>query len=771
MTPSLPLAGLVVVERSRSIAGGFAGRQLADAGADVVVVRPEAPEWWAEDAEVDLRGYLDADKRIVDHDTSFETFAALASGADIVIWECALPPAAEEIARIGAERTLVLITPRGMTGPRAHEPWTEFTLQGEMGSLHLRGDEDRHAVRSGSGETMWLAGAAAATSALAGLTLGRASVTDCSLLAVGICATNNFVDLGSSLSEDTPDTPRARRRLLPSVEPAADGWVGFNLGSAQNLEDFLVMIDRPELLADERYRSAAGRYDSGDEWNDMVRSWTTAHTVSEILETANLFRVPVAPVNDGRTILEDAQVVARELFRPAPDGRGVHPVAPFQFDGTRPGIQRRAAAAATADELGIVPRAARFDAPLTDARVADFGSWWAGALASELLGAYGAQVVKIESTRRMDGARSMMGSLRMKHRPERWWEVSHYYLANNHNKRGITLDLSRAEGRALVEDILRVSDVLIENYAPRVLESAALDWSAVHELSERLVMVRMPAYGLTGPRRDQVAYAQTVEQFSGLCSRTGYADRPPLNPNGPADAMGGFNAAFATLAALHAARATGRGMLVEAPLAEGALVLASEQAIVYSRTGELLGRDGNHSRRCAPQGVYPVADALHGIAISIVDDDQWRSIGTLAPGERWAKDPRFVDFAGRRQHREELDRLLATWSSTQRGEILRQRLVELGIPAALAADARFTHDDPQVQATRYFEDVTHPIAGTLPIPTLPFRVDGIDRWSRTPPPQLGQDTVAVLTELLGISEDDVAQLVDSGISGTEPARR
>ena len=97
--------------------------------------------------------------------------------------------------------------------------------------------------------------------------------------------------------------------------------------------------------------------------------------------------------------------------------------------------------------------------------------------------------------------------------------------------------------------------------------------------------------------------------------------------------------------------------------------------------------------------------------------------------------------------------------------------MELGIPAALAADARFTHDDPQVQATRYFEDVTHPIAGTLPIPTLPFRVDGIDRWSRTPPPQLGQDTVAVLTELLGISEDDVAQLVDSGISGTEPARR
>ncbi|MGN6128702.1 MAG: CoA transferase, partial [Humibacter sp.] len=352
MSTTVPLAGLVVVERSRGIAGGFAGRQLADAGADVVVVRPEAPEWWAEDVGEELRGYLDAGKRVVD-DSSFEAFAALAACADIVVWECATPPAVDEIARIGTDRALVLITPRGVTGPRAHEPWTEFTLQAESGSLHLRGDEDRHAVRSGSDETLWLAGAIAATASLAALTLGRASVTDCSLLAAGICATNNFIDLGSSLSKDTPATPRVRRRLLPSVEPASDGWVGFNLGSAQNLEDFLVMIDRPELLADERFRSAAGRYDSGDEWNDMVRAWTSAHTVQEILETATLFRVPVAPVNDGRSILEDPQVVAREFFRPAPDGVGVHPVAPFLLAGERPGRTRTRAAHVAVSDLGL----------------------------------------------------------------------------------------------------------------------------------------------------------------------------------------------------------------------------------------------------------------------------------------------------------------------------------------------------------------------------------------------------------------------------------
>ncbi|MFB7890682.1 CoA transferase [Microbacterium sp. NPDC056044] len=770
MSAPVPLAGLVVVERSRGIAGAFAGRQLADAGADVVVVRPDAPAWWAEDVRDDLRGYLDAGKRVVD-DPSFEVFAGLAACADIVVWECAVPPTGDEIARIGADRALVLITPRGMTGPRAHEPWTEFTLQAESGSLHLRGDEDRHAVQSGSAETLWLTGAVAATASLAALTLGRASVTDCSMLAVGICATNNFIDLGSSLSEDTPDTPRARRRLLPSVEPASDGWVGFNLGSAQNLEDFLVMIDRPELLADERFRSAAGRYDSGDEWNDMVRAWTSAHTVQEILETATLFRVPVAPVNDGRSILEDPQIVAREFFQPAPDGVGVHPVAPYRFAGGRPGRNRTAAAAVAAADLGLDARPARFDPALDGVRVADFGSWWAGALASEVLGAYGAEVVKVESTRRMDGARSMMGALRMPQRPERWWEVSHYYLANNHNKRGITLDLTQPEGKALVDDLIRSSDVLIENYAPRVLESAGLDWTAVHELNPRLVMVRMPAYGLTGPRRDQVAYAQTVEQFSGLCARTGYADRPPLNPNGPGDPMGGFNAAFATLAALHAARAGGEGLLVEAALAEGAVVLASEQAIVYSRTGELLGRDGNHSASAVPQGVYPADGAPQGIAFSVQGDAQWNGLVALAGDAPWAADPRFATFDGRRAHREELDGLLAAWTATQDAPALRDALRALGIPVAFAVDARFTHDDPQVQATRYYEAVAHDVAGTLPIPTLPFRVDGIDRWSRTPPPGLGQHNALVLTEVLGLDDDAIAGLFAAGVIGTEPARR
>jgi crotonobetainyl-CoA:carnitine CoA-transferase CaiB-like acyl-CoA transferase len=192
---------------------------------------------------------------------------------------------------------------------------------------------------------------------------------------------------------------------------------------------------------------------------------------------------------------------------------------------------------------------------------------------------------------------------------------------------------------------------------------------------------------------------------------------------------------------------------------------------VYSRTGELLGRDGNHASTAAPQGVYPAGGASQGLALSVLDDAQWHGLVSLACDVPWATDPRFATFEGRREHREELDGLLAAWTTTQDGEALRDALRGLGIPVAFAVDARFTHDDPQVQATRYYEEISHDVAGTLPVPTLPLQIDGIDRWSRTPPPGLGQHNAVVLTEVLGLGDADIAALLEAGVIGTEPARR
>lgn len=768
---SLPLEGLVVVERSLSIAGAFAGRQLADAGATVHVVRPAAPEWWAQDVSQGLRTYLDADKILVaDAGTGFDEFARLAAAADIVVWEAPTPPAADEIDRIGADRVLAIITARGLTGPRSDLPWTEFTLQAESASLHMRGDADREPIQAGGEEALWLTGAATAAAVLAGLSRGESTIIDVPILALSHTAFNNFTDIAASLANE-PHTPRVmRRKLAPSIEPAADGWVGFNLASAQNLEDFMVLIERPDMLDDPELRSAAGRYARVDEWNEAVHAWTTRHTVAEIVELATVFRIPVAQVNDGRTILENEHVVDREFFRPAPDGVGVQPAAPFLFDGERAGADRGAARAVPLAGIDTTPRRADFDDPLAEVRVADFGSWWAGALNSEVLACFGADIIKIESARRIDGARTMLGVLRPI-RPERWWELGQHYLALNHNKRNVALDMTRPEGLDLVREIIRRSDVLIENYAPRVMESLGLDWDGVRQLNPRIVMVRQPAYGLTGPLRDQIGYAQTVEQFSGQCARTGYPDRTPLNPNGVADPTAAFNAAFATLAALRAARRRGTGMFVESALVESAIVTASEQAVHYSRTGEVLGRHGNHSERAVPQGVYPVAGEEQWMALSVVTDAQWQALAELGGDADWAEDERFRTAEGRRTHRAELDEALAAWSAAHEGPALAAQLQQRGVAAAMVVDSRFAHEDPQMEATGFYEWVDHAVAGRIALPTMPFRVHGIDRWSRTPPATLGQHTAEVLEELLGMSRSEVDGLFASGVSGAEPANR
>nr|BFE78053.1 hypothetical protein GCM10020093_006540 [Planobispora longispora] len=380
-----------------------------------------------------------------------------------------------------------------------------------------------------------MAGALAAGGALAAVLGGQSAHVDVALLDVHAYVTNLFVDAAAALRGDSREPAILRHRLSPSVEPTLDGWVGFNLASAQNLQDFMILIERPDLLADEELTTHYGRYRRAEEWNEIVQSWTRRHTTAHILEQAALLRIPCSPVHSATTVVNDPHMIERGFFR---EGR---PDVPFLIDGRRP---RPGGPPLRHRETKTGQR------PLSGLRVLDLGTWWAGSFAATLLGSLGADVLKVESTRRVDGARLLNGDPRQ----ELWWERGPFYLGANHNKKGITLDLTDPEGLSLLKRLIAESDVLLENFAPRVLDNLGLDWEGVHALNPALVMLRMPAFGLTGPLRERVGYAQTVEQYSGLCWTTGYPGGPPTNPSGPSDPMGGANAVFALLAALRLGR-------------------------------------------------------------------------------------------------------------------------------------------------------------------------------------------------------------------------
>lgn len=762
-----PLQDLTVLEHSSSIAGAYAGRLLRDLGARVVRVGEDS---LGKSEELD--DYLAVGKA-VHAATPVGDLPALARslGADIVLLELPDAPGGDDaqVLRQFGEAVVVAITPWGLDGPWAGQgrPWSEFTVGLEAGSGSLRGSMDSYPITTGSSESLWVAGSMAAGAAVTAVQGGPGGrVIDLPLLETSVYTTNLFQDLAAAVVGTPADAMPYRTRLSPSVEPAADGWVGFNLASTANHQDFLVLIDRPDWLADEQMNNFMGRYARYEEWTTAVRDWTRQHTVAEIVEKAAAFRIPCAPVHNGETVLNDPQVVERGFYSALPNhGTGPEVLAPnpsLLIDGTRParGTEPLSEATAHAEPAVVTP-----GLPFEGLRVIDLGTWWVGAYVGSTLGAFGADVVKVESTRRIDGARTLGG---VPQSADHWWEQGNFYLGANFDKRNVSLDITQPEGRELLVKLIERADVLIENYAPRVLESVGLDWDAVHALNPRLVMLRMPAFGLTGPRRSMVGYAQTVEQFSGLCWRTGYPGGDPTNPQGPADPMGGANSFFALTSALRESRRTGRGLLVEAPLAEGALTMSAEQVLRWTGRGELLRATGNRSEDTDLQAVVAAAGNEQWVGFSVRSDDEFAALARVIGADDWLDDAAVADRAGRQANADRLEKQVAVWAADRSVTDVVEALIEAGVPAGQLRDCRFVHTHPHLEARGAYDVTDLPWAGTVPLPTLPFRRLGEPGWLTRRPPLLGEHTEEILAGELGLGSEELTRLAAQHVTGTAP---
>ena len=335
----------------------------------------------------------------------------------------------------------------------------------------------------------------------------------------------------------------------------------------------------------------------------------------------------------------------------------------------------------------------------------------------------------------------------------------------NANKRGITLDLDHPNGIEIAKRLVAWADVVVENFTPRVVEGFGLDWDTVHALNSRAVMLRMPAFGLTGPWRDHVGFAQTMEQVSGLAWVTGYPDDQPVIPRGPCDPLGGMHGAFAIQVALAERDATGDGVLVEMPLVESALQLAAEQVIEHTAYGHLLERAGNRSPGVAPQGVYACEGDEQWLALSIATDVQWRALVDALGSPSWATDPALDTFEGRRTEHDRIDVALDEWAATCDLDATVQALVERGVPAAAVTDPRQVHECPQLVGRGFYEEIDHAVVGRHLVSTWPFHWRGIDRWLRSPAPTLGEHNAEVLA-MLGLGDDEIETLAADGVIGT-----
>lgn len=407
-----------------------------------------------------------------------------------------------------------------------------------------------------------------------------------------------------------------------------------------------------------------------------------------------------------------------------------------------------------------------FRLPLLGVRVLDLTMAWAGPYATRLLGDMGAEVIKVEAVNNWDLIRTFTGQPPT---VERIWDKSPYFNHLNRNKYGCVLDLSQDKGHELFLRLIAISDVVIENFRAEVMDNLRLTYEVLSQVNPEVIVVSMPGHGKTGPERDFIAYGTNVEQLSGLCHLTGYADGPPQKTGiSYGDPMAGIAAAGAVALALWDRRRTGRGQYVEVAQRENLINLIGEQVVGYSITGREPPRRGNRHSSIAPHGCYPCAGDDQWLTIACEDDARFAALCAAIGRPDLANDERFADVVSRCRNQDALDELIAGWTRERAKEEAAKALQAAGVAASPVLSAPEMFEDSHLRARDFFERVSHSVAGEWEIEGPHWRMSESTGHVRLPAPAFGEHNGYALGELLGLSPDEIATLDADGVTGAAP---
>lgn len=405
------------------------------------------------------------------------------------------------------------------------------------------------------------------------------------------------------------------------------------------------------------------------------------------------------------------------------------------------------------------------DLPLQNIRIIDHTIAWAGPQGTHLLADMGAEVIKVEACNRPD---IMRGGGRLAKKADKFWERGSWFIQLNRNKLGITVDLGKQEGKELYLKLVAVSDVVWDNFTPRVMPNLGLDYEELRKVKPDIIVLHQPGYGTSGPYRDAPAFGDCINAFSGLDDITGYPGGRPLRPGiAYGDPTSGFAAALAVLAALHYRSLTGKGQLIDVSHFEISSK-AMDGLVEYAMNGRIQERMGNRDITMAPQGCYPCRGDDKWVVITIADDPEWKEFGRVLGNPEWTQDPRFATVEGRRQHHDELDRLIASYTSSHDRYEVMSLLQKAGIAAAPVLYPGELLTDTHFVQRGFFEESTHPYAGTQLLPGMLYKMSHTPCRIRFPAPLFGEHNRYVYNEILDLSEDDIEQLTKVEIIGDKP---
>ncbi|MBS0334104.1 MAG: CoA transferase [Proteobacteria bacterium] len=393
--------------------------------------------------------------------------------------------------------------------------------------------------------------------------------------------------------------------------------------------------------------------------------------------------------------------------------------------------------------------------PLADLVVIEMGSLIAGPFAGQILGDFGAEVIKIEDPKTGDPMRQWGRSLPKGHSP--WWPVI------GRNKKSVGLDLRKPEGQEIARTLIRGADVVIENFRPGAMEKWGLSYETLSAENPKLVMARVSGFGQTGPYAQRAGYGLIGEAMGGLRHVTGEPDRPPARAGiSIGDSLAAMHAVMGITMALHERERTGRGQVIDAALYESVLAVMENLVTEYDLTGYVRERSGSVLPGIAPSNAYPCADGAM-ILIGGNGDTVYARLTEAMGRPDLRTDPKFVDHASRGRNQHELDAIIAEWTGRHSLDALLELLEAKGVPSSRVFRAPDMLEDPQYRARDSIVTVDHPVFERVKMqnafPKL-SRTPGAVRW---PGPALGQHTDEVLAQRAGLSARRLAELRGQGV--------
>ena len=408
--------------------------------------------------------------------------------------------------------------------------------------------------------------------------------------------------------------------------------------------------------------------------------------------------------------------------------------------------------------------------PLSGVRIVEMGQLIAIPFAMKLLADMGAQVIRLESTGRLESYRS--DSVYLNEVDGEFWNRGANFYEQNRNKLGITLDLARPEGLDILRQLIAVADVFAENFTPRVIKNFGLEYEDLRRIKPDIIMVSSTGYGYTGPWANFGATGPATEGASGLAYTTGYVGGPPVMAEIPyVDYTAGEHTVFAVMTALMHRLRTGDGQFIDISQAQAASSTIPEALLDYSANGRLPTRRGNGDPQMAPHGCYPCRGDDRWIVIAVATDEEWRALCRTLQAPEWERDARFADGQARREHSDSLDRLLAVVTSGWDAHELMQALQANGVAAGAVLDSKDLLFDPHLRERGFYEVVRHhPSTSMPPLPYAgrPWKFSETPAVSPKAGPIVGEHNNYVLMELLGLTAGEAARLEEEGVIGSAP---